>query len=102
MSGADQTLALAETSWQAASDDKAVKDAALAALKVKFASTWDAINNQAGIVDGLETQLVQAKAALAAIPKPSAPQKVSKKSTNKPVAPSKVTPRGKFVPNPKQ
>lgn len=102
LSGADQTLALAETSWQAASDDKAVKDAALAALKVKFASTWDAINNQAGVVDGLETQLVQAKAALAAIPKPSAPQKVSKKPTNKPVAPSKVTPRGKFVPNPKQ
>jgi len=102
LAGLDQTLALAETSWQAASDDKAVKDAALQALKTRFSALWDSINNQAGVVDGLETQLVQAKAALAAIPKPSAPQKVSKKPTNKPVAPSKVTPRGKFVPNPKQ
>jgi hypothetical protein len=99
---ADSLLAAAESSWQAASDDKAVKDAALLTLQTRFKSTFDVIQNQAGVVDGLETKLVQAKAALAAIPKPTPNAKVAKKPTAKPVAPTKVTPRSKFAPNPKQ
>jgi len=101
LNAADTVLALAESDWQTASDDKAVKDAALLTLQTKYKVTFDAINTQAQVVDGLEVQLKQAKAVLAAIPKPTSPTKVDKKATAKPVAPAKVTPRGKFMPNPK-
>ena len=101
LSSADGVVSVAEATWQAASDDSAIKAATLLTLQTQYKATFDAIKAQAGVVDGLEAQLVQAKAALAAIPKPSSPTKVNKKPTTKPAPPTKVTPRGKFVPVPK-
>ena len=94
-------VSTAEAAWQTASDDKAIKDAALLTLKTQYKATFDAITSQAGVVDGLQTQLVQAKAALAAIPKPTSPTKANKKTVVKPAPPTKAVPRGKFVPVPK-
>ena len=102
LANVDALLSQTEAAWQTASDNSALKDAALLSLQTQYKSTFDAINAQAGVVDGLETQLVQAKATLAAIPKPTSPAKVSKKSVTKPVKPTPVTPRGKFVPVPKR
>jgi hypothetical protein len=99
---ADGVLATAEATWQTASDDLAIKSADLLTLQTKYKATFDAINSQAQVVDGLETQLTQAKVALAAIPKPTSPTKVTKQSTPKPAPPTKAIPRSKFVPNPKR
>jgi len=98
----DGTVSASAATWQTAADNKAVKDAALATLKTQYQSTFDALNAQAQVVDGLETKLAQAKAALAAIPKPTSPAKSAKKVTTKPAPPTKVTPRDKFVPAPKR
>jgi hypothetical protein len=101
LSSQTDILSVADATWQTASDDKAIKDAALLTLQTQYKATFDAINNQAGVVSGIETQLVQAKAALAAIPKPTSPAKVSKKPTAKPAPPAKVAPKPKFTPVPK-
>lgn len=91
-----------EIAWQNASDDFAVKDAALTTLKTKYADTFNAINNQVNIVDNLETQLAQAKVALENIPKPTSPSKAVKKTVSKGVAVTKTQPKPTFVPVPKK
>jgi len=98
----DASLSAAEAAWQTATDNAAIKDAALTTLKTQYQSTFDALNAQAKVVDGLEAQVAQAKATLAAIPKPTPPTKQAKQATTKPVLPAKTVPRGKFVPVPKR
>lgn len=101
LSNKNDLLVTAENTWQAASDDKAVKDAALLTLKNKYKALFDSITAQGQLVDSLTAQLSQAQADLAAIPKPTSPTKVVKKTVVKPAPPVKVVPRTKFTPNPK-
>jgi len=97
----DQSVSACAGVWQTATDNKAVKDGALLTLQTKYKATFDAITGQAQTVSSLENQVAQAKATLAAIPKPASPSKVAKKVITKPAPPAKVMPKGKFVPVPK-
>jgi hypothetical protein len=95
-------MSSAEEVWQISTDDKAVKDANLSDLKAQYSSTFNAIENAANQVDALEAQIVQAKIALASIPKPSASDKRKpKKIAPKPMADGAYVPRPTFAPVPK-
>ena len=102
LNAADAALASAEGVWQSTSDTYAEKDAVLIGRKNQFASTYNAIQAKAQVVSDLEAQLTTAKNELAAIPKPTAVPKTTKKVTAKPAPVTKVEARAKFVPNPKQ
>ncbi|CAB4128870.1 PA14 domain containing protein [uncultured Caudovirales phage] len=99
---ADTALASAETTWQADSDTYAEKDAILTGRKNQFSVTFNAIQAKAGEVATYEASLETAKTELAAIPKPTAAPKTTKKVTAAPAKVTKVVARAKFVPNPKQ
>jgi hypothetical protein len=99
---ADAALSTAETTWQSNSDNYAEKDAILTGRKNQFAVTYNAIQGKAAEVDKFEADLETAKAELAAIPKPTAASKTTKKVVAKPAPVTKVVAKGKFVPNPKQ
>ena len=98
---ADGALTAAEVTWQSDSDTYAEKDAILTTRKTKFAATFAAIQTASASVDSFQTSLDTAQAELAAIPKPVAAPKTTKKVTSKPTKVTKVVPKAKFVPNPK-
>jgi hypothetical protein len=101
LSNANDSLVNAENLWQSKSDAYADSNAVLTNRKNTFASVYNAMTTQAQTIETLEGDLVKAKAELAAIPKPTTPPKVVKKTTSTPAPTVKVTPRPKFTPNPK-
>jgi hypothetical protein len=99
---ADVALANAENIWQSTSDTYAEKDAILTGRKNQFSVTYNAIQAKAAEVVTFENALQTAKDELAAIPKPTAAPKTTKKTVTKPAPVTKVEARPKFVPNPKR
>lgn len=91
-----------ENVWQSASDAYIDADAVLTNRKNQFKVVFDQLQSQALVIDGLENDLVTAKANLAAIPKPVAPNKVTKKTVSKPSATTKAVPKVTFTPIPKK
>lgn len=101
LADAESALAIAETDWQDKSDVYTDADALLTFRKSKFSVLFEQIKAQSLWVDDLALKLATAKAELAAIPKPVAPPKASKKVVSKPAPVVKVQPRAMFVPRPK-
>ena len=101
LNSADAALADAENVWQTTSDTYADKNAILTSRKNQFSVTYNAIQAKAQEVATLTTALQTAKDELAAIPKPTAAPKTTKKVTVKPAPVTKVQARAPFVPNPK-
>lgn len=102
LNSADVALANAEGAWQVTSDAYADKNAILTGRKNQFSVTYNAIQAKASEVASFETALQTAKNELAAIPKPTAAPKTTKKTVTKPAPITKVEARPKFVPNPKR
>jgi hypothetical protein len=102
LQAADVSLANAEGVWQSTSDTYAEKDAILTGRKNQFSVTYNAIQAKAAEVKSFETALQVAKDELAAIPKPTAAPKTTKKVVTKPAPVVKVEARPKFVLNPKR
>ena len=102
LTAADTALTDAENVWQDKSDLYADAQSAYLARKQQFQVLFDQLKAKSLEVDNAIVALDSAKAVLAAIPKPTAPSKVSKKPVVKPVPTVKPTPKVTFVPNPKK
>ena len=99
---AEQGMNDAEGVWQTNSDAYIDADAILTGRKTKFSAVFGQLQSQSLVIDGLETDLDNAKTALANIPKPVAPSKTVKKVTAKPGATIKAVPKVVFSPIPKK
>lgn len=99
---ADSALSDAETSWQSKSDAYSDAQSAFLVRKQQFQVLFDQLKAKSLEVDNAQVALDSAKAALVAIPKPTAPSKVVKKPTSKPAPVMKPTPKVTFVPSPKR
>lgn len=99
---AESVLAVVEADWQSKSDVYSDAQSAYLARKQQFEVLFNQLKAKSLDVDNARLALESAKAALAAIPKPVAPNKVSKKPVVKPAPSVKPTPKQVFVPDPKK
>lgn len=99
---AEAALTDAENVWQDKSDVYSDAQTAYLARKQQFQVLFDQLKAKSLEVDNAVVALENAKAVLAAIPKPTAPSKVVKKPIVKPTPTVKPTPKVTFVPNPKK
>lgn len=102
LSAAETVMNDSENVWQSASDAYIDADAVLTNRKNQFQVVFDQLKAQALVIDGFESELATAKTNLAAIPKPVAPSKVTKKVVSKPSATTKAVSKGTFTPIPKK
>jgi hypothetical protein len=101
LTAVETSLTDSENVWQGKSDLYSDAETAYLARKQQFQVLFDQLKAKSLEVDNALIGLNTAKAALAAIPKPTSPSKVVKKPVVKPETTVKPTPKGKFVPNPK-
>lgn len=99
---ADSVMGQAESDWQFKSDNYSDSESAYLSRKQQFQVLFDQLKAKSLEVDNAQSVLDAARAALAAIPKPTAPIKVVKKPVSKPAVTVKPTPKAVFVPNPKR
>lgn len=99
---ADTVMGDAEVDWQFKSDAYSDSESAYLSRKQQFQVLFDQLKAKSLEVDNADLALDAAKAALAAIPKPTAPAKVVKKVVSKPVVTIKPTPKAVFKPDPKR
>mgnify|MGYP006274669781 CR=1 FL=1 len=102
LTAAEAALIDGENVWQDKSDVYSDAQSAYLARKQQFQVLFDQLKAKSLEVDNAIVAVDAAKAALVAIPKPTAPSKVTKKPVVKPVPTVKPTPKVTFVPNPKK
>lgn len=99
---AETALTDAENVWQDKSDAYSDAQSAYLSRKSQFQVLFDQLKAKSLEVDTAQVALDASKAALIAIPKPTAPVKVVKKPVIKPAPTVKPTPKVTFVPSPKR
>jgi hypothetical protein len=102
LANAESALAVIESDWQSKSDVYSDAQSAYLARKHQFEILFEQLKAKSLEVDNAVVALASAKAALASIPKPVAPAKVTKKPVVKPTPSVKPTPKKVFVPDPKK
>jgi hypothetical protein len=102
LADADSALSIIEADWQSKSDVYSDAQSAYLVRKQQFEILFNQLKAKSLEVDNARLALESAKAELAAIPKPVAPAKVSKKPVVKPTPSVKPIPKQVFVPNPKK
>jgi hypothetical protein len=102
LADADSALSIIEADWQSKSDVYSDAQSAYLVRKQQFEILFNQLKAKSLEVDNARLALESAKAELAAIPKPVAPAKVSKKPVVKPTPSVKPIPKQVFVPDPKK